>query len=82
MHQPSLFDPPPPERAPPNLETIRKHMRHILRVARNAVVMPWHEPDARKWERLFPELAALLPPEEGPAMLADFQREMARLRAL
>ena len=85
MRQPSLFDPPTPakpERAPPNLELIRKHLAARLRLVRGASIMPWHAPDARHWEKFFPELARLLPPEEGEPLIAAFAKELARLKAV
>ena len=85
MRQPSLFDPPAaakPERAPPNLAFIRKHLVARLRLVRQAQIMPWHNADAAHWEKFFPELARLLPPEEGEPMIAAFEAEMTRLKAL
>ena len=72
--------PTPPR--PPNLANIRKHLRVVLRLVRNAEIMPWHDADARHWEQNFPVLARLLPPEEGEAMTAEFETELARLKAV
>jgi hypothetical protein len=82
MKQPSLFDPPPeaPVARPPDVVMIRNHMKHLLRLARNAEIMPWHDADARYWEKEFPQMAALLPPGEGAELVAAFQTEFARLR--
>jgi hypothetical protein len=83
--QPSLFDPPAaakPERAPPNLDFIRKHLAARLRTVRVASYLPWPESDMKHWEKFFPELARLLPPEEGEALIAEFERHVARLRAV
>lgn len=83
--QPSLFDPPAaekPPRAPPNLDLIRKHLAARLRTVRVASYLPWPESDMRHWEKFFPELARLLPPEEGEPLIAEFERQVARLRAV
>lgn len=67
--------------APPNLDFIRNNLTALLRIMRNAEIMPWHKADARAWERNFPILATLLPAEEAATLLADFERELARLKA-
>lgn len=51
-----------------------------MRTLRNAEIMPWHKAEAGSWEKNFPVLARLLPAGEGEPMLAEFEREMARLR--
>lgn len=83
MSQLSLFDSPKPraERRPPNLTLIRKHLNRVLRLVRDAETMPWNEPETKSWERQFPELSHLLPPEEGETMRAEFEAEMERLKA-
>ena len=82
MSQLSLFDAAtkPEEPRPPNLDFIRKNLKRLLRTARDAEVMPWSEDEAQSWERRFPEIAALLGPEEGPALAAAFRAELERLR--
>jgi hypothetical protein len=82
MSQLSFFDSPrpTPEKRPPNPEYIRKHLNRLLRLARNAERLPWSEPETRSWEKLFPELALLLPPEEGEALRSAFAIELERLR--
>lgn len=83
MSQLNLFDSPKPapEQRPPNTAFIRKHLNRLLRLARDAERLPWSEARAKSWEKQFPELAALLPREEGEAMRAAFEAEMKRLRA-
>lgn len=82
MKQPSLFDPPAetPVARPPDVAMMRKHVKHLLRLAKNAEIMPWHDADARYWEKEFPLMAALLPPEEGAELVAAFRAELLRLR--
>lgn len=81
---PSLFDPPRPaaERTPPDLDFIRKHLHRVLRLVRNAEGMPWGPADTAHWEKFFPELTALLPPEEGRELLTSFTTEISRLRVV
>lgn len=83
MSQLSLFDPPKlaPERRPPNLDFVRKHLRAVLKLVRNAERMPWGAADAAHWEKFFPELTALLPQEEWSQLDAEFAREIERLKA-
>ena len=83
IRQPSLFDIPaePEAPRPPNLDNIRKHLRDMLRTVRNAEIMPWNNADARHWEQNFPVLARMLPHEEGDPMIAEFEKEMSRLKA-
>jgi hypothetical protein len=65
---------------PPDRDFIRKNLLRLLRTAQRAEVMPWSEGEAKSWEDRFPELTALLGPEEGDAMLAAFRTELERLR--
>jgi hypothetical protein len=69
-----------PERRPPDVAYIRKSLNRLLRLARNAQIMPWSESETRSWEKLFPQLAASLPAEEAEEMISEFQSELARLR--
>jgi hypothetical protein len=82
MSQLSLFRTAPAEPPPPDLAFIRKHLRALLRLAKAAERMPWSDGDAAKWERLVPELARELPPEEGEPLCAAFTAELTRLRAV
>jgi hypothetical protein len=83
---PTLFDAVPaaavePVRRPPDLAFIRKNLNWLLRVARNAEVMPWSASDTIKWEQLYPQLTAMLPSDEGERLLSEFRTELERLRA-
>jgi hypothetical protein len=60
---------------------IRKSLNRLLRLAREAQIMPWSEGEAHSWEELFPELAASLPAEEAAALSSEFKNELARLRS-
>jgi len=51
-----------------------------VKTLRNAERMPWSEAEARSWEALFPQLAALIEQEEGRTLLATFESELMRLR--
>lgn len=83
MNQLSLFE---TERAAaepraPNAAYIRKHLNRLLRLARQAERLPWSQAETASWEKLFPELALVLPPEEGEALRAAFVLELERLKA-
>ena len=65
---------------PPNRDYIRKNLLRLLRTAQRAEVMPWSDGEAKSWEDRFPELTALLGPEEGDAVLTAFRTELERLR--
>ena len=82
MSQLPLFDSRPAEQPArePDLAYIRKHLHRVLRQARKAECMPWTEAKTKSWEGFFPELAALLPEEEGKALQAEFFAELERLR--
>jgi hypothetical protein len=60
---------------------IRKSLNRLLRVAREAQIMPWSESETESWEKLFPELAALLPAAEGELLTSEFSNELDRLRS-
>lgn len=83
MSQLPLFPPPRAERVQraPDLAYIRKSLNRLLRLAREAQIMPWSEAETESWERRFPELAALLPADEAETLKAEFVDELARLRA-
>jgi hypothetical protein len=73
------------ERAEPPRPTepayIRKSLNRLLRLAREAQIMPWSEGETESWEKLFPELAASLPAEEAAELMAQFKIELERLRS-
>jgi hypothetical protein len=68
------------ERRPPDLAHIRKSLGRLLRIAREAQIMPWSQGETAGWEKLFPELAANLPADEAKELTAEFNGELARLR--
>ena len=70
-----------PEQRPPDLAYIRKSLNRLLRLAREAQIMPWSEGETESWEKLFPQLAASLPAEEAETLTSEFNSELARLRA-
>jgi hypothetical protein len=79
LFRPPRTDPPP---RPSDTAYIRKSLNRLLRLAREAQIMPWSEGEARSWEKLFPELATSLPPDEAEALTAEFRSELARLRSV
>jgi hypothetical protein len=80
-----------PTHRPPDTAYIRKNLNRLLRLAREAQILPWSEPEAHQvgeriallqsWEKLFPELAASLPPEEAETLTSEFRSELARQRS-
>jgi hypothetical protein len=60
---------------------IRKSLARLLRVAREAQIMPWSEAETESWEKLFPQLAASLPNEEAEILVSEFRIELGRLRS-
>ncbi len=83
MNQLPLFRPKAgePTHRPTDTTYIRKSLNRLLRLAREAQIMPWSEGEAQSWEKLFPELAALLPAEEAKALISEFRIELTRLRS-
>ena len=81
MHQPSLFDPPPPEPRPPDPNVFRRHLNAALSLLRRADFMPWHDFEVVKWTKDFQTLTRHLPAEEAEAMKAEFARQLSRLSA-
>ena len=75
MSQLPLFRPEraEPERRAPDLAYIRKSLNRLLRVAREAQIMPWSESETKSWEKLFPELAASLPTDEAQELTSEFR---------
>ena len=70
-----------PAQRPPDLAYIRKSLTRLLRLAREAQIMPWSESETKSWEKLFPELAASLPAEEAEELMSECRTELARLRS-
>lgn len=70
-----------PAQRPSDPAYIRKSLVRLLRIAREAQIMPWSEAETASWERLFPELAASLPSEEADALTSEFRDELTRLRS-
>jgi hypothetical protein len=70
-----------PAQRSPDLVYIRKSLNRLLRLAREAQIMPWSEGETESWEKLFPELASSLPTEEAETLTSEFQRELMRLRS-
>jgi hypothetical protein len=60
---------------------VRKSLQRLLRIAREAQIMPWSDAETESWEKLFPELAASLPAEEAVELTSEFTIELTRLRA-
>ena len=86
MHsQPDLFagTEPPRAIAPEIVEMTRQRLHATLALVKGATTMPWddmlrviREDNGFRWGK------DLLPPEEGAALWAEFDREMDRLYAI
>lgn len=83
MSQLPLFSRPraEPAQRPPDLAYVRKSLNRLLRLVREAQIMPWSEGETASWEKLFPELAASLPAEEATGLVEEFSTELRRLRS-
>jgi hypothetical protein len=84
MNQLKLFRAERPEPSPGRYSDpayVRKSLQRLLRIAREAQIMPWSDPETESWEKLFPELAASLPPAEADVLTSDFKSELLRLRS-
>ncbi len=83
MNQLPLFRPDAnqPHPRPTDSAYVRKSLSRLLRVAREAQIMPWSAGETESWEKLFPELAASLPAEEAAELIAEFRSELERLRS-
>jgi len=84
MNQLKLFCPERSEPSPGRTSDpayIRKSLTRLLRIAREAQIMPWSATEAESWEKLFPQLAASLPEDEAAELISEFTTEIARLRA-
>ncbi len=81
MNQLKLFRSEPSPGRTSDPAYIRKSLIRLLRVAREAQIMPWSDAETESWEKLFPELAASLPSEEATALTSEFTSELARLRS-
>lgn len=66
---------------PVDIAYIRKSLQRLLRIAREAQIMPWSAAETASWEGLFPQLATSLPADEAAALTDEFSRELARLRS-
>jgi hypothetical protein len=81
MNQFKLFRSEPSPSRTSDPAYIRKSLTRLLRVAREAQIMPWSNAETESWEKLFPELAASLPSEEADALTSAFKNELLRLRS-
>lgn len=66
---------------PPDPAYIRKSLNRLLRIARDAEIMPWSKGETESWEKLFPQLAASLPTDEAEVLMSQFETELSRLRS-
>lgn len=84
MNQLKLFHSERPEPSPDRPSDpayIRKSLNRLLRIAREAQIMPWSDAETETWEKLFPDLAASLPADEATILTSEFRSELIRLRS-
>ena len=86
MQQHDLFatEAPEPKAYVPNLPdpaVVRAKQTAVLETARAATAMPWTDAQMRYHVTVFPQMSRWLPDEERAALCAQFDAEMARLRA-
>lgn len=84
MNQLKLFRPERAERSQNGSSDpayVRKSLQRLLRIAREAQIMPWSDAETQSWEKLFPELAACLPADEADGLTSNFKSELVRLRS-
>lgn len=65
----------------PEPEMVKKQMQDVLAQLHEADTMPWAPPLLRSWKIVFPNMARWLDPEEGAMLVADFEKELARLES-
>ena len=82
MQQPSLFDPPKPEKREPNLDGIRRVIGNTLYTLRRAEVMPWSEPLLARTVKDFTYYSDSLPAPERDDVRAQLEEQVVRLRKI
>ena len=65
----------------PDPDKVRRRLERILAEARAAQTMPWDSPQRSLFKKIFPDMAGLLPEEEGRQYVFQFEREWERLMA-
>jgi hypothetical protein len=60
---------------------VRNRLERLIGQAREAEQMPWENVMVKLYEKIFPELAATLPEEEGQNYVRQFEQELQRLKA-
>ena len=78
--QPDLFAPAQPVWQP-DPDKVRRRLERILAEARAAETMPWDWSQRSLFKKIFPDMAGLLPEEEGRQYVVQFEREWERLMA-
>ena len=65
----------------PDPDKVRRRLEDILAEARAAQTMPWDWSEQSLYRKIFPDMAALLPEEEGRQYCFQFEQEWERLKA-
>lgn len=65
----------------PNPDKVRARLERILAEARAAETMPWDQARQNLFAKIFPDMAGLLPNDEGRQYVLQFEQEWERLKA-
>jgi hypothetical protein len=80
--QPDLFGSAPAEPVwKPDPDKVRRRLERILAEARAAETMPWDWSKRSLFKKIFPDMAGLLPEDEGRQYVMQFEAEWERLMA-
>jgi len=79
MSQPDLFGSTPQPLPQPDPDAVRKRMGDLLRILREADVMPLTDKELRFWRTVVPQTTNWLPADERSAVCAEFEAHIERL---
>lgn len=81
MSQPDLFGATPQPLPQPDPAAVRQRMNELLRILRQADVMPLTDKELRFWRTVAPQTTRWLDPDERTAILVEFEAQVERLTA-
>jgi hypothetical protein len=64
----------------PSVEFVRAKMLDLIDQLKQAVTLPWNERNTTINEIIFPQMSKWLPEDEAAQLVAEFSRELARLK--
>lgn len=80
--QPDMFGTAPAPAWQPNPEKVRARLQKLLDEARSDAAAAWEPSTLSLYRTIFPQMAHLLPGDEGHKLLKDFEAAIARLMPL